>query len=488
MKQRLAFIACILMLVLPSCTRLGAYPDVVGSVVKIYCEEYPYSYEAPWQLASPSSVTGSGVIIAGNRILTSAHVVSDAKFIQVKRAGGKEKFEAEVEIVAHECDLAVLRVKDAGFFQGARPLAIGPLVALRDRVTVYGFPEGGEELSTTEGIVSRVEVRSYVHSRAWLLCGQIDAAINPGSSGGPVIRDGRIVGIAFQAGSGQNISYMVPSAVLEHFLRDIGDGKYDGIPSLEITWEDLENPSLRAKHGLKPGQSGVLVIGVRPGSPVETRMQPRDVILSVGGRSLANDGTIEFRSNERTLFVQRIQECFIGDTLPVEVLRNGRIMTVPVKLAVPINATRLVPQFQYDVQPTYFIVGGLVFQRLTANYLELFEDESRPPELESNYLYGEPTKIRKNIVVLSAVLADEVNVGYQDLMETVIIRANSRNIATMADLVEAVESNTEPFHLFVDSRGREIVLDRKRAAERDAAIRKRYKIDSDRSPDLKTKK
>ena len=219
--------------------------DIVGSIVKVYSRCYPYSYESPWLLAAEESGTGSGCIISGNRILTSAHVVANAKFIQVKRAGGRDKAQAEVEVIGHQCDLAVLRVKDPLFFEGAVPLAPGPLVSVRDRVTVYGFPEGGEELGTTEGIVSRVELQRYAHSRIRLLCGQMDAAINPGSSGGPVIMDGRIVGIAFQALGGENISYMVPSPVIEHFLKDIEDGDFDGLPGLGLVVQSLENPDLR---------------------------------------------------------------------------------------------------------------------------------------------------------------------------------------------------------------------------------------------------
>jgi S1-C subfamily serine protease len=487
MNKRWIPLICLAVLIVLACGRLAAEQNILSSVIKVYAESYPFNYQSPWTLDSPLSVTGSGSIIDGGRILTSAHVVADAKFIQVKRAGGEEKYVAEVEIIAHECDLALLRVKDKTFFEGISPLAIGALVNLRDRVTVYGFPSGGEELSTTEGIVSRIEIRGYTHSRNWLLCGQIDAAINPGSSGGPVIKDGRIVGIAFQAGRGQNISYMVPAPVIDHFLRDIKDGTYNGIPSLEITWQEIENADMRSKLQLKAGQSGVLVTAVRPGSPVEGRVERGDVILSIDGRRIAGDGTVEFRENERTLYYFYIQEHFIGDTLDLEVLRDGRVLKLPIKLTVPINATLLVPNFQYDVQPSYFIIGGLVFQRLTGNYITMFGERGSPAYLQSFAFYDEPTPDRKNIVVLTGVLADEMNMGYESLTETVVFKANGRNVASLPDLVEAVETNTGPFHVFVDFTGREIVIDRAKAKERGALILKRYKIDADRSDDLKTK-
>jgi S1-C subfamily serine protease len=487
MTKRRLLAVCIAALIVPLSALRAAETDIVGSVVKVYCEMYPYSYEAPWRLENPMSVTGSGAIIAGHRILTSAHVVADGKFIQVKRAGGDEKYEAEVEIVGHQCDLAVLKVNDPKFFEDAVPLEIGPLVALRDRVIVYGFSQGGEELSTTEGIVSRIEIRPYAHSMNAFLCGQIDAAINPGSSGGPVVKDERIVGIAFQAGRGQNISYMVPAPVIDHFLKDIEDGTYDGIPGLEVACQPMENPGLRAKHGMKAGQSGVLVMNVHPGSPAEGLIKPGDVITSLGGRQIANDATIEFRKNERTLFFLPVQEHLIGETIEVGILRDGAALRVPVKLTVPFGSTRLVPNFQYDRQPSYYIVGGLVFERLTANYLDLFEDGEPPVDLRTYYLYAEPTPDRRNIVVLIGILVDSVNVGYQGFTEAVIFKANGQNVSTLGDLVKAVETNQGPYHVFVDSYGREIVIDRVKAGQRLPLILQRYKIDSDRSEDLKAK-
>ena len=115
----------------------------------------------------------------------------------MRRAGEAKKYTAEVEVVAHECDLAILKVSDDSFFSGVEPINIGSLAEIRDKVAVYGFPEGGDKLSITEGVVSRVENRRYTHSKAELLACQIDAAINSGNSGGPVMKGDKLVGVAF---------------------------------------------------------------------------------------------------------------------------------------------------------------------------------------------------------------------------------------------------------------------------------------------------
>nr|XP_016437824.1 PREDICTED: protease Do-like 2, chloroplastic isoform X2 [Nicotiana tabacum] len=98
-----------------------------------------------------------------------------------------------------ECDIALLSVESKDFWEGAEPLCFGHLPHLQDAVTVVGYPLGGDTISVTKGVVSRIEVTSYAHGSSELLGIQIDAAINPGNSGGPAFNDdGECIGVAFQ--------------------------------------------------------------------------------------------------------------------------------------------------------------------------------------------------------------------------------------------------------------------------------------------------
>jgi S1-C subfamily serine protease len=254
--------------------------------------------------------SGSGCVIDGKRILTNAHVVANQTFVQVRRAGEAKKYTAEVEMVAHECDLAILKVRDAPFFSNVKPIDIGTLPKIRDKVAVYGFPEGGDKLCITEGVVSRVEHRNYTHSKANLLTCQIDAAINSGNSGGPVIQGNKLVGVAFQAMNGddaENIGYMVPPPIIEHFLTDIEDSIYDGIPDLGISWQKMESPDLRNRYRMTAKQTGILVNSICPECSAEDSLHIDDIIISIDGKRIENDGTIEFRKGERTVFDYVIQ-------------------------------------------------------------------------------------------------------------------------------------------------------------------------------------
>ena len=464
-----------------------AQRDVDEAIVKIYAVYSDYDYNMPWQLSGQERGFGSGCIISGNRILTNAHVVANQTFIQVKRAGHAKKYNAAVVIIAHECDLALLKVDDPSFFSGVKPLTLGTLPRMRDKVAVYGFPMGGEELSITEGVVSRVEHTRYSHSGASLLACQIDAAINPGNSGGPVIKDGKIVGIAFQGYTyAQNIGYMVSIPIIDHFLKDSADGTYDGIPNIGIAWQDMENPGLRAHFQMRDTQTGVLITYIAPRSTARDIVQTGDVLLTIEGVPIANDGTIPFRGTERINFANAVHNRFMGEKVRCGILRSGKALDVTIPLSTALGSGRLVPYTQYDKAPTYYIVGGLVFQPLTANYLQVWERmEDVPAHLANYYYHGKQSEDRRQVIVLSKILGDELTVGYDDFKDHVITYVNGKGISTIEDLVRAIEGNEGKYHVMLDEWGDQIVLERSKIEKAQRKILAKYKIDADRSADLK---
>ena len=234
--------------------------ELKESVVKVMTVSDAPDYEQPWQTLGAGPATGSGAIVAtprGPRVLTNAHVVEDATFIEVRREGQTRKTVAEVVGYGEACDLALLLVEDPTFFEGAQPIPIGELPSLGDPVTVLGFPIGGERLSVTEGVVSRIELTMYVQNERSLLSVQIDAAINPGNSGGPVVRDGKLVGIAFQSlEEAENIGYVISAPVVKHFLKDVESTPYDGFPDLGLSVQHLESSAHRKYLGLPQSRRG----------------------------------------------------------------------------------------------------------------------------------------------------------------------------------------------------------------------------------------
>ena len=216
-----------------------------------------------------------------------------------------------------------MTVKDTAFFKGVEPLKFAELPEVRQEVVVYGFP-GRRHPQHDQGVISRIEHQSYAHSQMQLLATQIDAAINPGNSGGPVIVGEHLVGVVMQTRkNSENIGYMVPAPIIDHFLADMGDGRYDGFPEDGAYVQSMENESLKAMYGLKGNQSGTLVTAVIPGSPADGNLLPGDVILSIDGHAVADDGTVEFRPKERTRAEYYIQQHQVGETVAMRVFAKA---------------------------------------------------------------------------------------------------------------------------------------------------------------------
>ena len=235
-----------------------------NSVVKIFTTATSPNYLEPWENQSFSNATGSGVIIKDNQILTSAHVVSGGKFIEVQKENDSKKYEATIKYISNQSDLALIEIEDKSFFSNTKALEITEDVKIKDSVTAIGYPIGGNTISTTYGIVSRIEYKAYAWN-PWsnLLAIQIDAAINSGNSGGAILnKDNKIVGIAMmKLRSADNISYIVPSIVINTFLNDIKDGKVDGFPQTRTRVQNIENQVMKDYLDLK-NDFGILVSSV----------------------------------------------------------------------------------------------------------------------------------------------------------------------------------------------------------------------------------
>jgi S1-C subfamily serine protease len=453
-------------------------------VVRVYSTYQDPDYECPWQSVAPRGSTGSGVIVGPQHVLTGAHVVANATFVQVQKQSDTTKAVARVEAISHDSDLALLHVEDKAFARGIRPAVIGDLPKLRDAVQVVGYPIGGEEVSITEGVVSRIEVQRYEHSQRHLLAVTVDAAINEGNSGGPVFARGRVVGIAFQAlPEAENIGEMVPAPILARFLDAVKRRKDTGVPGLGITTQPLENQALRRHLGMRPRDSGVLITAVQYGSSAWGNLQAGDVLTRLDGLRIADNGTVQYRGRYRCQFDAVVGDHHIGDLLSAQILRNG--VEVKVQLTMRPMAW-LVPRTEFDRRPMWFLFGGLVFQRLTAEYLRIWGDQwwdKSPKELLHLFYSGLRRPEQQEVIVLAQVLADAINVGYEAFHNDVVDTVNGKKPVDMADFVMRLDAMKGEVVIKLSS-GATVLLDAEEARAAQPRILSRYHVPGDRSPDL----
>src|SRR5436305_1150566 len=212
---------------------------VQKSLVRITATEVAPDYRAPWNAGMLGRGIGAGFVIDGNRIMTNAHVVSNSRYLTVERDGDPNKYPAKVLFVAHDYDLARITVDSPNFYKNMLALKFGGIPQLESTVSAYGYPIGGERMSVTTGIVSRIDFQLYTHSSIdQHLAIQISAQINPGNSGGPVMQNTKAVGVAVQGYSGdvaQGVAYMIPTPAIHRFLKAISDTHHDKFPDLGMT-------------------------------------------------------------------------------------------------------------------------------------------------------------------------------------------------------------------------------------------------------------
>jgi S1-C subfamily serine protease len=435
------------------------------SVVSIEITTQPYDYYEPWNAPSPGGTGGSGFFIGERRLMTNAHVVSDARIVRVKRPDRPEKFPARVLFIAHDCDLAIVTVDEKDFFDGMVPLEFGGVPALRSQVTAVGYPIGGRKLSITEGVVSRIELTDYVQTGADRHLGiQVDAAINPGNSGGPVVQNDKVVGVAFQTQFfSQNIGYMIPTPVIQHFLTDIKDGKYDGYASLGVLTSTLENDGLREWLRVPEGETGVLILKALPHSSAEGLVRRNDVLHAIDDHQVENDGTVKV-DGEFLELAYIVQEKHVGDTLTLKIRRDGKPMDVPVILTkwdveMPLGTA-------YGVKPEYLVLGGYVFVPVSANYVARSGWRSDLRYWLTEYYTSiiEQRPGVEELVVLSRVLRHDTT-RYRDYNNAIVNTVNGTAPRDFAEFVSMLDQADRAVLQFEGVNIPPLVLDRKHIEE-----------------------
>ena len=455
-------------------------PDLSASVVRIEVATQDPDYRSPWDAGRIEGEVGSGFIISGKRILTNAHVVSNARFITLTREGVSHPFIGHVKFIAHDCDLAIVTVDDESFFEGTKELSLGKVPRIESGVSVYGYPLGGERLSVTRGVVSRIDFEAYSHSGADShLVIQIDAAINPGNSGGPVLQGGKVVGVAFQGYSGdvaQNVGFMIPTPVIDRFLKDISKGTYTGYTDLSISYRPLISPASRRALGLQQPDVGILVTDVQEKGSSQGFLRKGDVLLSIDHHPITSDGRVELDGSSVEM-AEVVEQKFVGDKVSFEIFRDGKLLTVDFPLigTWPFRMQSLT----YDEKPRYLLYGGLLFQPLDRNFMgAVGEGDLRLRRDFDDFVDAHLYLERPEIVVLSRILADPVNQDCDGLHAGIVDSINGKTIRSLADVQGSFETPRTYDVITLMGDGVPIVIKRAEAIAANPRILERYRIPS----------
>jgi len=310
-------------------------------------------------------------------------------------------------------------------------------------------------------------------------------------------------GLAFQGMDNiDNVGEVVPTLVIKHFLEGVRRAqeqgiKYQGFPALGLITQGILNPLLRKSLQMEGTESGILVTKVMSENSAYGHIEVGDVILEMDGVKIFNNGTVSLRLNPtskhkyRTWYTILLHSHYVGDEISIRLRRKSAGYTqqsIKLKL-LPLHP--LVPPPTYDEPPPFFIYCGLLFQPLSKNYLTTWRNWRKEAPKEFVYLYesGVPVEERRQVVVLTKVLADSINVGYDDCTNSSIMMCNNvpiRDLRHLVDVIEDTPPDQEIITVVTGENGVIVLPAPHQEMARDATERilRIYKIQQDRSVDL----
>ncbi|HEV3004712.1 MAG TPA: trypsin-like peptidase domain-containing protein [Pirellulales bacterium] len=421
------------------------------SVVHITVSHRQPNMLQPWTKMPAQEASGTGFVIEGRRIMTNYHVIQYANQIYVQPHRSADKLPAKLFAFAPAIDLALLELKDDSFFDARPPLPMAEgLPPVKGPVNVYGYPLGGQQMSVTEGIISRVDFAPYGVQAVGLMV-QIDAALNPGNSGGPAVSDGQVIGVAFSMNqAAENVGYVIPCDEIRMFLADVADGKYDGKPHLFGMYQTVENEALRAKLGLPKGAGGLMVT-----QPAQTSqsypLTAGDVITHMGEVAIDADGRVKASADLQLSFQYLVPKLAREGKLALTRFRAGQ--SEPVEVPVAASQPQLVPYLN-GAYPRYLIHGPMVFSTATKESImqggamriwqQLFSGIGNSPLL--GRLADPPAFEGEELVIVpSPLFTHPIAKGYSHPTGCVVTHVNGTAVKNLVHLVELLRDCQDEF-------------------------------------------
>lgn len=428
---------------------LWAADAVRDSVVKIAVTTRAPNFVQPWTKSASQEASGTGFIIAGRRILTNAHVVQYASQIYVQPHQSADKLPAKVLAMSQGIDLAVLGLADDdGFFDSRPPLELAEgLPQVKSTVNVYGYPLGGEQMSVTEGIISRVDFAPYYYRTTGLRV-QIDAALNPGNSGGPALSEGRVVGVAFSGiKTAENIGYLIPVEEINAFLADAADGHYHGKPRLLDQTQTLENDAIREKLGLAKGVGGAMITQLHRHDG-DYPLRRGDVILKIGEHALDNASRVQVAGDLQLPFQYLVPKLAHEGKVKFTIQRDGQ--TLEIDAPVTAEDSLAIP-FLHGEYPRYFIYGPLVFSPVSQEFMALVTRTlgavliERGSPLARRLTDRQAFEGEEIVIVPSPMFPHRLAKGYSAPTFSVLSHLNGIPVRNLKHLVELLKYNTAEY-------------------------------------------
>lgn len=422
-------------------------------IVRVNVTSQAYDFSRPWSKRAPAGRRALGTVLAGGRVLVTAESVANATYIELESADGDRKQPASIEYVDYEADLALLKPDAPAFLDGQQGIALDA-ARIGDSLAVLQLEANGQAQSSS-GKVTTAEVTRYpIDDSSFLICRlSVPLQMRDSTLSLPVLKDGKLAGLMLRYDAQASLLDFIPAIVVEHFLKDAQKAPYEGFPRMGCSFSPTRDPQLRRYLALNGNNGGVLISQVLRGGPAEKAgLLKGDVLLEIAGNPIDSDGNYSDADYGRVSLGHLVStRHFEGQKVKVKIWRAGKEQDCEVPVAKRKPNQYLSEPYVIDRAPQYFVLGGLVLQELSRQFLKEFgADWSRKAPLELVQLDRVQSELAdegiKRAVILTRVLPSDVTVGYEEIRNLQVTAINGMRLTCLADVPTAMAKSSDGLH------------------------------------------
>jgi hypothetical protein len=447
------------------------------SLVEIELTKKTHSYRQPW-LSHNQTGNKNGLVIGANQILTTADGLRSNATFRIRKGGESKRYEAQLRSIDFQANIALLEVEDPEFWLQMKPVKLAKETPQNGNLQIYRWRSGRIEERAAE--IVRLYVGSAKLSDLSHLVLLASSEINAAGWAEVVMDGDRLVGLTTSGSENKQLT-ILPATFIAAALERGPCGQNRGHGFFDFYWMRATNPALLQSKGLDPEvNEGIVVTRAGVFEDHENTLLNGDIILEIDGFPLDNEGKyIDPQYGRLSLEGLSTRQQAAGENIPMKIWRDGELLTIQYRLPRADFNHGLIPDRQYDVEPRYLIAGGLLFQPLDGPLMRA-QSKSNSGAMEY-YKEMQPEIGRPSLVVLTTVLPDDYNLGYENIGPLMLDRINGRSISTLEDVAEALAKPPNGFHrleFMHDDTLKHLVLDAAKLEAATARVLNQYRIPS----------
>jgi hypothetical protein len=392
--------------------------------------------EAPWATQNLDLTGYAGVVVGENKILTQASILTNAAYIQAQKVDDVEKIPLRIIFADYEANLALLGPADGKSLSGVKILPIGPDIPVGSDVWLVAI-ENERQLQRIALRAMDIRLREASTGGMSLPTYSLSGQSRSICKSDPIIRKGALTGLCVAISETQ--PQALTAGVISHFLADKHTPEtYRGFGSFGITLHPVRSPWQRKLLGVPAGKGALRVASVSETSPFSDCIKDDDILTGVDDIAVDHRGFYQHSQWGAVPIRHYVISKYSGDSVVLRFSRAGKLQTCSRVLRRYSSQDNAVPGPASDGRAPHIVFGGLIFRELSADFLSVFGREwprTSPPALAFIYNYrNDPTLIRRRDLVLSNVLADEFNAGYEKLSNLILESVNGRPAISVEEL------------------------------------------------------